>query len=66
MYELAMRPEAVAKLRTEILERVGPHGAPTYTDLKEMKYLQYILNETLRLYPSSKNDDSLLEICLLF
>ena len=53
MYELARHPEVVEKLRAEILERVGPHEPLTYTDLKEMKYLQNILNESLRLYPAS-------------
>ena len=52
VYELARHPEAVAKLREEILTVVGPERAPTYADLKSMKYLQNVMNETLRLYPS--------------
>lgn len=51
IYELARHPEAVAKLRAEILSVVGPERAPTYDDLKSMKYLQNVMNETLRLYP---------------
>lgn len=52
IYELSRHPEAVAKLREEILSVVGPTRAPTYEDLKSMKYLQNVMNETLRLYPS--------------
>jgi len=51
IYELARFPEAVKKLRAEILATVGPDRAPTYDDLKGMKYLQNVMNETLRLYP---------------
>ncbi|KAK7745336.1 hypothetical protein SLS53_002832 [Cytospora paraplurivora] len=51
IYELGRHPEVVSKLRDEILSVVGPSNTPTYTDLKDMKYLQAIMNETLRLYP---------------
>ncbi|KAK1752377.1 cytochrome P450 [Echria macrotheca] len=52
LYELSRHPEAVSKLRHEILSVVGPTRAPTYDDLKSMKYLQNVMNEILRLYPS--------------
>jgi cytochrome P450 len=39
-YELARHPETVKKLRREIIEYVGLERAPTYQDLKGMKYLQ--------------------------
>ncbi|KAK5987625.1 Cytochrome P450 52A12 [Cladobotryum mycophilum] len=52
IYELARHPEAVTRLRKEILETVGHDGLPTYEHLKNMPYLKAILNETLRLYPS--------------
>lgn len=39
-YELARHPEIVKKLRDEIIETVGLERAPTYADLKSMKYLQ--------------------------
>ncbi|KAI5776675.1 cytochrome P450 [Geopyxis carbonaria] len=51
-HELAGHPDVVERLRREILERVGETREPTYTDLKEMKYLQHVINETLRLYPA--------------
>ncbi len=51
IYELARHPEVLQKLRAEILSVVGPTRAPTYDDLKGMKYLQNVMNETLRLYP---------------
>ncbi|KAL2065144.1 hypothetical protein VTL71DRAFT_4285 [Oculimacula yallundae] len=50
-YELARHPEVVKKLRAEIMDQVGLDRAPTYADLKGMKYLQNVMNETLRLYP---------------
>ena len=50
--ELSAHPEIVRKLRREILGRVGPSRPPTYEDLKGMPYLQHVMNETLRLYPS--------------
>jgi cytochrome P450 len=51
IYELARHPEVVKKLREEIMAQVGLDREPTYDDLKSMKYLQNIMNETLRLYP---------------
>lgn len=58
IYELSKKPECVKRLRAEISEFVGVEGEdkpcrnPTYADLKAMKYLQHVLNETLRLYPA--------------
>lgn len=51
IYELGRNPTAVARLRREILDVVGADRTPTYADLKSMKYLQNVMNETLRLYP---------------
>ncbi|KAI5838380.1 cytochrome P450 [Morchella snyderi] len=51
-HELSKKPEVVQKLREEILSSVGPDNNPTYSDLKNMKYLSAIINEILRLYPA--------------
>lgn len=53
LYELARHPEAVTKLRQEILETLGSDESarPTYENLKNMAYLKAVVNETLRLYP---------------
>ena len=61
-YELAYHPDVYAKLREEVLSKLGSDGKPTYENLKSMKYLQYCLSESnvpthsnlttaLRLYP---------------
>ncbi|KAA6413114.1 MAG: cytochrome P450 [Lasallia pustulata] len=50
-YELSAHPAIVRTLRAEILARLGPSTPPTYDDLKNMRYLQHVLSETLRLYP---------------
>lgn len=54
LYELSLQPELVEKLRTEILDTVGPSKVPSYTDLKDMKFVQSVINETLRLYPAGE------------
>lgn len=51
--ELARNPRVVEKLRAEIHDLFGSSGRPpTYQEIKDMKYVNYIINETLRLYPS--------------
>lgn len=50
-YQLSRHPKVVRKLREEIINNVGRDRAPTYADLKSMRYLQHCLNEVLRLYP---------------
>lgn len=49
---LGKRPDVVEKLRTEIDDTLpDSKGKPTMRHLKDMTYLRYCLNETLRLYP---------------
>lgn len=51
---LARDPEQYKKLREIVLEEFGTFNDPkniTFTHIKTCKYLQWVLNETLRLYP---------------
>ncbi|KAJ2929607.1 hypothetical protein H1R20_g7493, partial [Candolleomyces eurysporus] len=51
IYLLSQHPDVLQRLRAEILEKVGPNRRPNFEDLKELKYLRAVLNETLRLFP---------------
>ncbi|KAJ6171339.1 hypothetical protein N7470_000406, partial [Penicillium chermesinum] len=54
LFELSRHPEVVARLRQEINDRLGlgANGRkPSYNDLKDMKYLSAVINETMRVYP---------------
>jgi len=48
---LARHQHVLEKLRAEIAEKVGTEP-PTQADLKTMPYLNHVLKEVLRLYPS--------------
>ncbi|KAF8632403.1 hypothetical protein AX17_004844 [Amanita inopinata Kibby_2008] len=52
LYMLAEHPKVLERLRKEVLEIVGESRRPTYDDMREMKYLRAVINETLRLYPA--------------
>jgi cytochrome P450 len=42
-YELSKHPQCVVKLRQEIMNTLGENKMPSYTDMKNMKYLQVSL-----------------------
>lgn len=44
-YEFAYHPDVYAKLRVEVMNNIGLNGKPTYDQLKNMKYLQWCINE---------------------
>ncbi|KAI0393224.1 cytochrome P450 [Xylariaceae sp. FL0594] len=48
-FELSRRPDVVATIRTEIKE-LG-HDDPSWEDLRNMEYLNWVLKEALRLNP---------------
>ncbi|XP_076663922.1 cytochrome P450 9e2-like [Andrena cerasifolii] len=50
-HQIGVMPEVQAKLRAEIEEVVRKTGGkPTYEAIKDMQYMEAVLNETLRLY----------------
>lgn len=49
IYNLARHPEVTAKLRAEILAAVPSRTMITFDLLKSIRYLQYVLNESLRI-----------------
>ncbi|KAF9468760.1 cytochrome P450 [Collybia nuda] len=51
VYMLAKHPQVLQRLREEILSKLGNSERPTYDNMKDMKYLRAVINETLRLYP---------------
>ncbi|EMD40964.1 hypothetical protein CERSUDRAFT_111537 [Gelatoporia subvermispora B] len=51
VYLLCEHPTILKRLREEVLHYVGPERRPTYDDIREMKYLRAVVNESLRLYP---------------
>ncbi|XP_070392686.1 cytochrome P450 3A14-like isoform X3 [Dermacentor albipictus] len=51
-YCLAKHPDVQEKLRREVLDAAGPDGSLDYdTIMKKLKYLEHVVDETLRLYP---------------
>lgn len=54
VYALAREPEVFAKLQQEILSVLGrdPNTVPEDSHLSEMRYLDNVINETLRLFPA--------------
>ncbi|KAF3993001.1 hypothetical protein FT663_00310 [Candidozyma haemuli var. vulneris] len=56
-FELARNPQVFARLREEIVQNFGEGddvdlSGITFESLKKLEYLKWVINETLRLYPS--------------
>jgi cytochrome P450 len=50
-YFLAIHPDVTKKLRAEVLEHCGTNGAPTYDNIRHLRYMRAVINETLRIFP---------------
>lgn len=50
-FVLAKNPAIFTKLQHEITSHLPDNSLPTYEQLKEMKYLRAVLNESLRIHP---------------
>ncbi|KAG0295241.1 hypothetical protein BGZ97_004868 [Linnemannia gamsii] len=51
-YNLGKHPEVMDRLREEIFSVVGRDRKPDHEDIKKLKFLKQVINETLRLYPA--------------
>ena len=65
-YQLSKYPAIYTKLRQEILDVCGADRKPTYDDLKNLKYLNHTLNETLRLCKRLCGADQMSKRLLMF
>ncbi|MES2733873.1 MAG: cytochrome P450 [Bacteroidota bacterium] len=50
-YMLAKHPDIAQKAREEVTQVLGKHGLPTYENVRELKYVLQVIQETMRLYP---------------
>uniref|UniRef100_A0A8C9YV96 Thromboxane-A synthase n=1 Tax=Sander lucioperca TaxID=283035 RepID=A0A8C9YV96_SANLU len=50
-YLLAIHPECQCKVQEEVDDFFTRHESPDYTNVQELKYLDMVISETLRLYP---------------
>ncbi|KAJ3219629.1 heme binding [Dinochytrium kinnereticum] len=55
VYHLCANPDEANLLLDEIESIIGLDGSPTYENLKDFKYLDAYLKETLRLHPATVN-----------
>lgn len=51
MTELLRNPETMKKAKAELNEVIGPHRLVEEKDIEQLKYLQAVVKETLRLHP---------------
>ncbi|KAI3370802.1 hypothetical protein L3Q82_007338 [Scortum barcoo] len=50
-YLLAIHPECQRKVQEEVDDFFTRHDSPNYTNVQELKYLDMVISEALRLYP---------------
>ncbi|KAL0570432.1 hypothetical protein V5O48_011525 [Marasmius crinis-equi] len=50
-YFMAIYPEVAQRLRAEVHQHCGTSNSPTYEQIRALKYMRAVINETLRLFP---------------
>ncbi|KAK7882254.1 hypothetical protein WMY93_028428 [Mugilogobius chulae] len=50
-YLLALHPECQRRLQEEVDDFYTRHESPDYTNVQELKYLEMVISEALRMYP---------------
>ncbi|KAG8893550.1 hypothetical protein FRB99_001878 [Tulasnella sp. 403] len=55
-YMLARHPHVMNNLQEEVSSQIGASRHPSYEELRQLKYLRAVLNETLRLFPPVRSD----------
>ncbi|XP_071756411.1 thromboxane-A synthase-like [Centroberyx gerrardi] len=50
-YLMSLHPECHRKLQEEVDQFIARHESPDYTNVQELKYLDMVISEVLRLYP---------------
>ncbi|KAG0006293.1 hypothetical protein BGZ65_008784 [Modicella reniformis] len=56
-YNLGKHPKVMECIREEIFQEVGRERKPDHEDIKKLKFLKQVINETLRLYPAVPFND---------
>ena len=51
LYELVRHPEQISRLRQEIASHVSDEGNILYQDIRQLKHLNGVISETMRLHP---------------
>ncbi|KAF9337100.1 hypothetical protein BG006_006278 [Podila minutissima] len=51
-YNLGSHPEVMERVRQEVFNVVGRDCKPDHEDIKKLKFMKQVINETLRLYPA--------------
>ncbi|KAG0230425.1 hypothetical protein BGW41_002528 [Actinomortierella wolfii] len=51
-YNLGKYPDVMERVRQEVFSVVGRDRKPEHDDIKKLKFMKQVINETLRLYPA--------------
>lgn len=51
LYLIGMHKPTAERIRAEVLEVCGPDGKVAYEQMKDLKFTQAVIDETMRLYP---------------